>query len=75
MRQIRVVIGATTIGPNLLTAAERPSMRAIANRLFNCGLLSTFFEAIWQSSSARPDGAGRGCADGASAAGGSIASS
>ncbi|WP_271581336.1 hypothetical protein [Bradyrhizobium sp. CCBAU 45389] len=44
MRQIRVVIGATTIGPNLLTAAERPSMRAIVNRLFNCGLLSTFLK-------------------------------
>lgn len=44
MRQIRVVIGATTIGPNLLTAAERPSMRAIANRLFNCRCCQLFLK-------------------------------
>ena len=46
------------------------------NRPFNCGLLSTLFlEPFGKNGSARPVGAGRGCADGASAARGFIASS
>ncbi|MEY9126131.1 hypothetical protein [Bradyrhizobium yuanmingense] len=44
MRQIRVVIGATAIGPNLLTAAERPSMRAIANGSLIAGCCQLFLK-------------------------------
>lgn len=39
-----------------------------------CQVLSSFFQAVWQCRSARPVGAGRGCGEGARAAGKSIAS-